>query len=53
MENYNNSICSTCTHKTYCVLTTSKKNISSCDEYEHYTESLNFKEYSIHRIQTQ
>ena len=53
MENYSNSICSTCTHQKYCVLTSNQENISSCGEYEHYTESLNSNEYAIKRIQTQ
>ncbi|WP_199271541.1 hypothetical protein [Cellulophaga sp. L1A9] len=53
MENYSNSICSTCTHQKYCVLTLNHKNISSCDEYEHFTERLNFNKSAIKRIQTQ
>ena len=35
MEKLYRSICSTCIHASYCVLTTNKSNISSCSEYVH------------------
>ncbi|WP_173399756.1 hypothetical protein [Cellulophaga baltica] len=52
MKKYSNSICSTCTHQKYCVLTSNQEHISSCGEYEHFTERLNFNEYASIRTQT-
>ncbi|MCK0132327.1 hypothetical protein MWU59_12520 [Flavobacteriaceae bacterium F08102] len=31
---YQRSICSTCEHISYCVITTDKRNVLSCSEFE-------------------
>ncbi|CAG2532385.1 hypothetical protein SAMN05192540_2375 [Maribacter dokdonensis] len=41
MKNYMRSICSTCTHHSYCSITKDKYNIHSCSEYVHFMDFTN------------